>query len=591
VTSGDFNGDGYGDLVVCAPYYDFLFQDDGKVFVYYGGPGGPATTPDWTAETDQAGALFGISAASGDFNNDTYDDLAIGAQEYDHGQFNEGVVFVWFGSDVGLGDPGTPTNADWLAESDWSGGFLGVTVACAGDVNNDGYDDLIAGAEGIDFNTQLDGGAAYVWLGDTAGFKVAGGTPANAAWKRLGGQAFAYLEEVAGAGDVNGDGYDDVIVGARGYDGPDSGEGRAWLFNGTGSGVASSPAWYGEGNGVNKLFGRTLAGPGDVNADGYDDVLVGGQFGARLFYGSATGLGSIGTPDNADWSNLGARSVAPAGDVNNDGIADVLTTGIGVAEVYLGSNAGLEIDYIWQERGSGRPFGSFGWHAWTAGDVNGDNYDDVIIGDRQYYDPQIREGAAFLYLGATDIKTAAAVQSYRARWIDGLVEVEWMLIDIEGAIDFEVYRSVVGGMYRRMAAPAITRGSNTFVLRDHDTRPEETYGYRVNIVEDGRAVASFETSVTTPAAPIELYPNYPNPFNPSTSIRFSLDVDADVTLAIYDATGRLVRTLLSQPMRSGAHTEHWNGTGLHGQRMPSGVYFLRMQVGKKVRARTIVLMK
>ena len=165
------------------------------------------------------------------------------------------------------------------------------------------------------------------------------------------------------------------------------------------------------------------------------------------------------------------------------------------------------------------------------------------------------------------------------------------MIDIEGALDFEVYRSHGSRPYERINAPEIDRGPDTFLLRDRDTEPGETYRYRVTIIEGGQAVASFETSVQTPAGAIELYPNHPNPFNPSTSIRFSLDTDADVVLTVYDTSGRRVRTLVNRPMRAGVHTEAWNGTNARGERVASGIYFLRLRAGKQVRTTTMVLLK
>src|ERR1700752_1224833 len=103
---------------------------------------------------------------------------------------------------------------------------------------------------------------------------------------------------VSSAGDVNGDGYDDAIVGGYGFSNPEEGEGRAVIYLGSPTGLGPEPVWEVEGNQEGAWFGRSVAGAGDVNGDGFDDVLVGVPFfdtdwedagSARLYLGSPTG--------------------------------------------------------------------------------------------------------------------------------------------------------------------------------------------------------------------------------------------------------------------------------------------------------------
>jgi hypothetical protein len=102
-SAGDVNGDGYYDVIVGAPFGSNGQTNEGRVFIYYGTPSGPTLTPSWTAESNQAGALFGWAVAGlGDVNGDGYDDLAVGAPLFDHTLTDEGAVFVYFGSDTGL---------------------------------------------------------------------------------------------------------------------------------------------------------------------------------------------------------------------------------------------------------------------------------------------------------------------------------------------------------------------------------------------------------------------------------------------------------------------------------------------------------
>ena len=105
---------------------------------------GTTTNADWQAESNQAEAYLGNPVASaGDVNNDNYDDIIVGASNYDNVESNEGGVFVWYGSATGLGESGTPANADWQAESNQATAYFGNSGASAGDVNNDGYDELL----------------------------------------------------------------------------------------------------------------------------------------------------------------------------------------------------------------------------------------------------------------------------------------------------------------------------------------------------------------------------------------------------------------------------------------------------------------
>jgi hypothetical protein len=142
-------------------------------------------------------------------------------------------------------------------------------VASAGDVNADGYSDVIVGAYGYD-NGQSNEGGAFVYLGSASGLS------ASARWTGESDQADAdFGYRVASAGDVNGDGYSDVIVGADSYDNGQSQEGRAFVYLGSASGLLPTAAWTAESDQAGAFFGCSVASAGDVNADGYSDVIAG----------------------------------------------------------------------------------------------------------------------------------------------------------------------------------------------------------------------------------------------------------------------------------------------------------------------------
>jgi hypothetical protein len=410
-TAGDVNGDGYDDVIVGAPFYANGQVKEGRVFVYHGSASGLSATADWTAESDQIDANFGISVGTaGDVNGDGYDDVIVGAPSYNNiPNLDEGKAFVYHGSASGL----SPT-PDWTARSYNIGVEFGNSVGTAGDVNGDGYDDVIVGAD--DYG-ECDEGAAVVYHGSPSGLS------ATRDWGARGHRDFAdFGRSVGTAGDVNGDGYDDVIVGAPSYaDGYFDIQGRAFVYHGSASGLSMTSDWFTEPNQFSASYGWSVGTAGDVNGDGYDDVIVGARLydnphgdegGAFVFQGSASGLSL-----SPDWIGDSGRaeaefgtSVGTAGDLNGDGYDDVIVGAWtydynlfaqkdeGRAFVYYGSASGLPTTPNWTAE-SNQAEAHFGFAVGTAGDVNGDGYDDVIGGAPNYDHGQDDEGVAVVFHG------------------------------------------------------------------------------------------------------------------------------------------------------------------------------------------------
>jgi len=408
-TAGDINGDGFSDVIIGAHEFDNPSTGEGAAFVYLGSATGMGTTPGWTDEGNQANANFGNSVSTaGDVNGDGYSDVIVGVPSFDNGQNSEGAAFVYYGSDLGLS-----TFSNWSAEGNQADAFFGVSVSAAGDVNGDGYSDVIVGAYLID-NGESDEGAAFVFHGSASGLSL------SSNWSDEGNQNEArFGSSVSTAGDVNGDGYSDVIIGSYRFENGQVDEGAAFVYHGSSSGLSLTSNWSAESNQVDARFSYSVSTAGDVNGDGYSDVIVGaylfdnGQLNegaAFVYHGSASGL-SLASNFSAESNKVSAFfgwSVSTAGDINGDGYSDVIVGAYGFddgqslegsAFVYHGSASGLSLTSNWNAE-SNQSGATFGFSVSTAGDVNGDGYSDVIIGAQLFDNGEVNEGRAFVYQGS-----------------------------------------------------------------------------------------------------------------------------------------------------------------------------------------------
>ena len=341
-------------------------------------------TPDllWQFDGSQVnGGLGEALSGAGDFDGDGFDDFMFGSSQLDVGSRRaKGTVWIFSGQ----------TGAQ-IRQINGSAAYdrLGLSISEAGDVNGDGFDDVIIGIPRLPYNDDTYG-LARVYLGPSGIW----------GWQLDATEDIGLGRAVSGAGDVDNDGYDDVIVGCS----HDSRNGTYWA----GSASVYSPhkdelLWRFHGVGHRDFFGSSVDGAGDVNGDGYDDLIVGAPDtyqnevfhpGSAFVYSGQTGALLYQYSGPPSGGGMGG-CVAGAGDVNNDGFDDFIISEPSIdnyqGKAYVRSGQNGALLHVFDCTGVGSHITD------GAGDVDGDGFDDVIIGSP--WDAPV--GSASVYSGQT----------------------------------------------------------------------------------------------------------------------------------------------------------------------------------------------
>ncbi|MHB8482722.1 MAG: FG-GAP-like repeat-containing protein [Nitrospiria bacterium] len=411
--TGDFNGDGYADILVGAEGT----TGPGQVRVFFGRNNLPKTTPDLTLQGENGDDLFGTAIAAGDLNGDGYDDIIVGAYHNGAGGDRAGRVYIYFGG------PALHTTPDMILTGFAAGEQFGVSVASGQDINRDGYDDLLIGAN-LNNAKGPQAGRAYLFLGKP----LLSSYPDMVFNGESPGDHFGISTSLAG--DVNGDGFPDFLIGAGG-DGSSTHMGKAYLYYGEAE-PGNQPQMILSGNSPGDAFGRMVQGVKDVNGDGFDDFLIGAPFhpgqngelqgGAAYLYQGGPNLTSkpltLQLPNNASHADFGF-SAASIGDIRpKDGYADfiigaygqitqttidssgntVVVAAAGKAHLFKGGSIPSPNIVISLASGNNTSNESFGVGLSSPGDFDGDGYPDLVIGAMN---ADQSKGRAYYYKGAS----------------------------------------------------------------------------------------------------------------------------------------------------------------------------------------------
>lgn len=403
----------------------------------------PLNAAEWSVQGGTSQDRLGTSVAVCDVNGDNRDDLIVGVPG---ARRDSGQVQVFLASMAGV----LPNVPSFTINAYQPSSRFGATLACAGDVDGDGFNDILVGASDYDVfwnpvesdtlpgwdtsdlnpdNIDRDEGAIFIYYGSSSGLDTVTSStndPVDTLFGHVDTMRLGY--SLSALGDINGDGVDDIIAGAFSYSGTLNGQGAASIYYGADSGIAASTgrtAGIPTGGGTpdelvtspqgeaGGLFGSSVAGVGDLNGDGRNDFVVSalGESGSTLPKAGKAHVFFGGSPASSVHRSLSGQaassrfgSALAAGDFNGDGEIDIAVgadqDGFGGA-VFIFDGNGTDVNPNFSKRIDGPGLSRSG-ASLTVGNFNGptDTIDDLIVGAPGFSAGQGNEGAAIGYYGS-----------------------------------------------------------------------------------------------------------------------------------------------------------------------------------------------
>ena len=523
----------------------YVFTHDGSIL-----PGWPKTTSN----------LCWASPVIGDFDGDGDSEVIA----YDV----SGTVYVWHhdGTELMDGDSNPATDGPFFAAGLVEDGWHVSTPALA-DMDNDGIVELIVAAP-----------SDYIYVLNSNGSSVAG-------WPVHIGDEGANVGASPVVGDIDGDTFPEVII--------QNSSSRVLGLNHDGTPMPGWPRWV---NGSRFFAGS--AALADFTGDGRLEVVIPGMNSLCHFF-RYDGSTMPGWPKT--YSLSGPTESSPViADINGDGSLDII---LGCEEGRLNA---------WDVDGNEIPGFPIQLKGFVRGtpmvwdlDLDGDVELIASCWDHNVYvwdlDAQTYSGYAQwngfhgnqFNSGWKELvtQTDAAVTAWMYEIGEGYLTLTWA---VSGEIEeWDLFRQTGDGDYELIAAALRTEESGTVSFTDRMVEEGLIYKYRLEVAGGG---ASVETeSIEIPVASAKLYQNHPNPFNPSTTIAFTVPGDSgakqNVALNVYDLRGALVKSLVNGPVTGGRHEVSWDGRNNRGGRVASGVYFTKFASGGYKSVKKMILLR
>lgn len=578
--AGDVNSDSHGDLIVGAESESVSGGNRGRAYVFSGNEGGLLHVFEDSTDYQMSTCSFGILVSGdGDLNNDGYDDLIVTAVIW------SGIEPCAFGFVLAYsGETGEVLHS-------WDTG-AGACAGMAGDVNYDGHDDIITGyMHRVLVYSGNDYGVLYSLLSPNP--EAGGGTNFGCS--------------VSGVSDLNNDGCDDLLMGANREDGGATNAGRAYVFGGSDGGLLHTlVSAYPESAG---MFGSSVSGAGDVDNDGYEDVIVGAPYEdggaayagrAYIFSGNSGSLIRTLQSPNPEINGYFGWAVSDVGDVDSDGYDDVVVGAhcedggapdAGRAYIFSGNG---DLLYILQSANP-ESAGYFGCSVSGSGDMNNDGFPEIIVGAYKEDGGATDAGRVYVFSG---IEVPVELNSFAAAVENGKVVLTWSTLSEKDNFGFHVYRSMAEARnYRRITHVMIPGAGNSTVGHDYNYTDRSveggaTYFYMLADIDSrGRETLHGPASVTVLPGEYSLTGNHPNPFSETTTLKLILNAGGQVRLRIYNLAGELIKTLADRELKAGVQEISWDGRDDAGRLVAPGTYTCIVEFGGLEQSQKMILIR